>query len=120
MIKSYRELNVWQKAMDFAVHVYKVLKGFPAEERYGLCDQLRRAVVSIPSNIAEGQERNSRREFVQFLKIANGSKSELETQLLICVQVGYLTESEIQPLMRLLAEIGRMIASLLRTLSTPN
>ena len=90
MIKSYRELNVWQKAMDFAVHVYKVQQGFPSEERYGLCDQLRRAVVSIPSNIAEGRGRETAKDFSHFLTLARGSLNEVSTQLELAARLGYL------------------------------
>lgn len=90
MIKSYRELKVWQKAMDFAEHVYKVQRDFPAEERYGLCDQLRRAVVSIPSNIAEGRGRDTAKDFSHFLALARGSLNEVATQLELAVRLGYL------------------------------
>ena len=76
---SYHELSVWEKSMDLVVEVYKLTKLFPKEEAYGLCDQLRRAVVSIPSNIAEGQSRGSLNDFIRFLSIEQGSRAELET-----------------------------------------
>ena len=117
---SYRELLVWQKSMEMVKEIYSLVKKLPKEEIYALSDQMRRAAVSIPSNIAEGQERSSKKEFAQFLKIAKGSKSELETQLLICKEIGYLTETEIQKAMNLLSEIGKMITSLTKTLTTPN
>ena len=91
VVKSYRDLLVWQKAMDFAEHVYAVQKTFPAEERFGLCDQLRRAVVSIPSNIAEGRGRDSAKDFAHFLMIARGSLNEVATQLELAVRLGYMT-----------------------------
>ena len=90
MIKSYRELKVWQKAMDFAEHVYRVQRRFPVEERYGLCDQLRRAVVSIPSNIAEGRGRDTAKDFSHFLTLARGSLNEVSTQLELAARLGYL------------------------------
>ena len=90
MIKRHRELKVWQKAMDFAEHVYRVQRRFPVEERYGLCDQLRRAVVSIPSNIAEGRGRDTAKEFSHFLTLARGSLNEVSTQLELAARLGYL------------------------------
>ena len=114
MIKSYRELNVWQKAMDFAVHVYKVLKGFPAEERYGLCDQLRRAVVSIPSNIAEGRGRDTAKDFSHFLALARGSLNEVATQLELAVRLGYLDSGS--GLYEESREIGKMLNAMIQRL----
>ena len=90
MVKSYRDLIVWQKAMNFAEHVYRIQLEFPAEERYGLCDQLRRAVVSIPSNIAEGRGRDTAKDFSHFLILARGSLNEASTQLELAVRLGYL------------------------------
>ena len=90
MVKSYRDLIVWQKAMNFAEHVYRIQREFPAEERYGLCDQLRRAVVSIPSNIAEGRGRDTAKDFSHFLILARGSLNEASTQLALAVRLGYL------------------------------
>ena len=110
---SYQGLLVWQKAMDLTAVIYKLVKKLPKEELYALSDQMRRSVVSIPSNIAEGQNRNTNKEFAQFLHIARGSKAELETQLLVCVKVNYLNETEISEAMGLLAEIGKMLTSLI-------
>ena len=84
MIKNHMDLIVWQKAMDLVLHIYSIVKTFPKEETYGLSDQMRRAAVSIPSNIAEGYYRGSHKEFVYFLRIALGSGAELETQLILC------------------------------------
>ena len=81
--KGYKQLIVWQKAMDLTVQIYRLVKLLPKEELYALSDQMRRAAVSIPSNIAEGQSRYSNKEFIQFLNIAKGSNAELFTQLLI-------------------------------------
>jgi len=117
---SYQGLLVWQKAMELTADIYKLVKKLPKEELYSLSDQMRRAVVSVPSNIAEGQDRNTKKEFIQFLNIARGSKAELETQLLICVKVGYLSEADISEAMKLSTEIGKMLTSLINKLKTEN
>jgi len=113
---SYQGLIVWQKAMDLTAIVYNLVKKLPKEELFALGSQMRRAVVSIPSNIAEGQDRNTDKEFTQFMTIARGSKAELETQLLICVKVGYLKETEISEVMNLLSEIGKMLTTFINKL----
>ena len=113
-VKSYRDLIVWQKAMDFAEHVYVVQKTFPAEERFGLCDQLRRAVVSIPSNIAEGRGRDSAKDFSHFLMIARGSLNEVATQLELAVRLGYMTSGS--GLYTEAQEIGKMLNAMIRRL----
>jgi len=117
---SYQGLRVWQKAMELAVIIYRLTKKLPKEELFSLSDQMRRAAISIPSNIAEGQDRDTNREFVRFLTISRGSKAELETQLLICVKVGYLNEHEISEAMDLLKETGKMLTSLINKLKTEN
>ena len=117
---SYQDLIVWQKSMELAAEIYKLVKKLPKEELFSLSDQMRKAAVSIPSNIAEGQDRNSNREFARFLTIARGSKAELETQLQICVKVGYLADSDILEATRLLAEIGKMLTALIKKLKTEN
>ena len=89
MLKSYRELLVWQKATDFAVECYRFSASFPKAETYGLTSQIRRAAVSIRANIAEGSGRGSRKEYVQFLLIAQGSLKELETHIIIAEKLGY-------------------------------
>jgi len=114
---SYQGLLVWQKAIELTSVVYKLVKKLPKEELYSLSDQMRRAAVSIPSNIAEGQERNTKKEFIYFLTISRGSKAELETQLLICVKIGYLNETEILEAMNLSQEIGKMLTSLINKLN---
>ena len=104
--------------MDLVAEVYKIAKLLPDEEKYALSDQMRRAAVSIPSNIAEGQERNTTKDFINHLYIARGSKGELETQLLICVRLQYLVQSQIEMAQGLLVEIGKMLNALIQSLST--
>ena len=120
IVKSYKDLIVWQKAMELAKIVYLLVKKLPKEELFSLSDQIRRAAVSIPSNIAEGQARNSTREFQHFLAIARGSKAELETQLLLCVNVGYFTETDISKPIALIHEVSKMLSVLSATLTTNN
>ena len=110
---GYKELLVWQKSMKVATKIYGLTKKIPQEEKFGIISQINRAAVSIPSNIAEGSERSSKKEFSQFLAIARGSKAELETQLRICVNVGYLSENEILDVEKSLKEIGAMLSSLI-------
>ncbi|MGA1847606.1 four helix bundle protein [Deferribacter abyssi] len=94
-VKSHKDLDVWKKSMDLATEIYKITKSFPKEEMYGLTSQIRRAVVSISANIAEGAARNSKKEFIQFLYISLGSLAELETELLIAKNIGYLKNDSI-------------------------
>lgn len=111
----YKDLIVWQKSMDLVEEVYRLLKDLPVEERFALTDQMRRAVISIPSNIAEGHGRQTEKEFKQFLSISKGSASEIETQLLICERLGYLTESQIAKALSLCQEIRKMLMKLIQT-----
>lgn len=92
-MNNFKELIVWQKSIDFSIKIYEITNGFPKEEIYGLSSQIRRCVVSIPSNIAEGAGRNSKKEFSHFLSIALGSSFELETQLILAQRIGYKIES---------------------------
>jgi four helix bundle protein len=115
--KSYKELIVWQKAVDMAVEVYALTKLLPREELYGLTSQLRRAAVSVPSNIAEGNSRNTTKEYVQFLNIALGSKAEIETQIEICKRLNYLTEEQIGKAIGLCSEVGKMINAIISRLT---
>lgn len=110
-VKRYCDLVAWQKAMDLVEEVYKISKGFPKEELYGLTNQLRRAAVSVPSNIAEGQSRGSR-DFVRFLSIAQGSLSEVETQMEIAVRLGYTKNADLTRFDDLVAEVGRLLNGL--------
>lgn len=116
-VMSYQDLVVWQKAMQLAEAVYKLTQTFPTEERYGLTQQLRRATVSIPSNIAEGHARATTREYLHFLSIAQGSRAEAETQVLLAIQIGYLSRPQAQPALGLLDEVSRMLASLRNSLN---
>ena len=116
-VRSYRDLEVWQRGMDLAVQVYAASRAFPEEERYGLTAQLRRAAISVPSNIAEGWGRHARKEFQRFLKIARGSLAEVETQLMLAHRLGYV---EAQTQHYLLAQTdteARMLLTLLRKLT---
>lgn len=115
-IRSYRDLKVWQKSMDLTVRTYEVTKGFPSEERYGLTSQMRRAAASVPANIAEGRERRSTREFLQFLGIARGSLAELETFLTLSERLGLLQSETGNRLLGESAEINRMLESMMRAL----
>lgn len=115
-INDYEDLIVWQKSMSLVEEVYKLVKFLPKEETFGLASQMRRAAVSIPSNIAEGQSRHTTKEFLNFLSIANGSKSELKTQLQICVRLGYLTDENTQVAMELCDEVNKMIHALTKKL----
>jgi four helix bundle protein len=113
----YRELIAWQKAMDLVVAIYRETACFPREEIYGLSNQLRRAAVSIPSNIAEGQGRGAGAEFAHFLRIANGSRQEVETQILIATRLNYLNEIVADQLLARCDEIGRILWGLLDSVS---
>ena len=115
-INYYSDLKVWQKSMDLAIAVYNNVKFLPREELYGLSDQMRRAVVSIPSNIAEGHQRNSLREYIHFLYIAKGSLGELETQILLCENFGYFDIEIARQMKVLCTEVGRMLNGLIKNL----
>ena len=108
-IQSYRDLIVWQKSMDLATLIFEKTKSFPKSEQYGLTNQIRRATFSIPSNIAEGFSRGGRPEFRQFLQIGFASGAELETELTIARNIGFLTETDYNNLMKFLSEIMRML-----------
>ena len=107
-VRNYRDLILWQKAMDLVELVYKVTTHFPQDELYGLRSQIRRAAVSVPSNIAEGEGRHSVRDFSRFLSIANGSRREVETQTLIARRLGYITAQDCEMVLALAAEVGRL------------
>lgn len=119
-VKSYRELLVWQKAMLITKDTYSLVRSLPKEETFALSDQMRRSAVSIASNIAEGQERNSTTEFVRFLHIAQGSRAELETQILIGNMIGYFDNNSIDPILDNLSELGKMLNSLIKNISEKN
>ena len=112
----YKDLTVWQKAMDLTTEIYRLTQKLPKEELYGLTNQLRRAAVSIPSNIAEGNGRASTGDYVRFLIMARGSNAEVETQLLLSVRLDYLTQSDIEETLSLNDEIGKMLTAMIKKL----
>jgi len=116
-LKSFRELIVWKKSLDLAERIYRATERFPKREIFGLALQMRRAAVSIPSNIAEGQSRNSRNEFRHFLGIARGSLAELETQIELSARLEMLKSEDTAIFMNLIEEIGKMLSGLKRSLS---
>ncbi|MDD5326663.1 MAG: four helix bundle protein [Phycisphaerae bacterium] len=115
-MKTYRDLLVWQKSMVLVTDAYKGTRSFPKDEIYGLASQMRRSAVSIPSNIAEGYGRNSRSDYVRFMRIAMGSLYELQTQLDISLNLGYITRDCHEELFESSREIERMLSSLMRKL----
>ena len=115
-MNSYRELVVWQRGMELVEEIYKLVRSLPKEEMYALSDQMRRAVVSIPSNIAEGFARKAPKDYARFLLMARGSKYELETQLIICERLKYLSADETNKAMGLCDEIGKMLNSIIAKL----
>jgi four helix bundle protein len=118
MSRSYREIKVWQKAIELVVDIYSCTRSFPREELYGLAGQLRRAAVSIASNIAEGKGRRTDREFLQFLHHARGSVFEVETQLTIASRLGYMPEAEVLRLGHSASEIARMLNGLIKAITS--
>lgn len=117
-IHSYKELIVWQKAMDLVVLIYKITKNFPEEEKYGLTSQMRRCAVSIPSNIAEGRRRGSQRDYRQFLMVAYGSGAELETQMEIAERLGFMKNAEEIRAKDLLTEVMKILNKLISLMSS--
>ena len=118
MRRSHTQLMVWRSGMRLVTDVYRVTQGFPPEERYGLSQQVRRAAVSIPSNIAEGAARGSNKDFLRFLYIARGSLAELETQLMIARKLGYC--QDLKELSEATDRVFAQLAGLIRRLNTPN
>lgn len=115
-ISSYRDLTVWQKGMDLAEACYRLTASFPREEVFGMTSQIRRAAVSVPANIAEGWGRDGKGEFVQFLRIAQGSLKELETHLLLTERVGLATAQSTRPILDTAEELGKMLRMLYRSI----
>jgi len=116
--RNYQDLVAWQKAMDLVADVYSVSRDFPREEVYALTNQVRRAAVSVPSNIAEGQGRRTTADFLRHLSIAYGSLREVETQILIAVRLGYSGQNKADEVMNRAAEVGRLLNGLMASLST--
>ena len=117
MEKPHKKLDVWQAAMKVAQMVYKITTKFPKDEKFGLVSQMRRASVSIPCNIAEGAARQGKKEFKNFLSIAQGSLSELDTQLELTILLGYLRVEELRELWDQLLRIDKMLSGLIRSLT---
>ncbi len=115
--RAHTQLDVWRVAMELCRDVYELSKSLPEQERYGISSQMRRAAVSVPSNIAEGAARGTRKEFAQFLSIAQGSLSELETQLELCgAYLGLLEPDRVAPVLEMASRVARMITALRKTL----
>lgn len=119
-IKTHKDLLVWKKSIDLVEQIYKFTKQFPKEELYGITNQMRRCAVSIPANIAEGSGRKNKAEFIQFLHIALGSASELETHLIISQRLGFLSSNSYDEIMNALNEIIKMICGLINSLNSLN
>ena len=117
LINSYKDLIVWQKSLKLCKDIYKLTGKFPKEEVYGLTSQIRRSSVSIPSNIAEGRSRGTRKDFSQFLRIALGSASELQTQIEIAPELSYITQKEYIDTSTLIEEVSKMIMGLIKKFS---
>lgn len=116
-IRSHRDLVVWQKGIDLVTEVYRLTQKFPDAERFGLVSQLRRASVSVPSNIAEGYGRGSTADYIRFLRASRGSLYEIDTQLLIAARLNYIAQSDYEGILERINECGRMLAALIRTLN---
>jgi len=116
--RSYKDLVVWQKGIQLATLVYGLTRRFPSEEKFGIVAQMRRAAVSVPSNIAEGQARHTTGEFIQFISHAEGSVAELDTQLIICVELTYARAKDANAVFELISELRRMLNALRRKLAT--
>jgi four helix bundle protein len=118
MEKPHKKLDVWNAAVELTSAIYRMAKGFPREERFTLVDQLHRAALSVPSNIAEGAARQTKKEFVNFLHMAQGSLSEMDTQLEIAKRLGYLTKEQWEQLDEHIARIDKMLSGLIRSLKS--
>jgi four helix bundle protein len=116
-IKSYRDLLVWQKGIELAKIIYRLTGELPSEEKFGLISQMRRAAISVPSNIAEGQARHTTGEFIQFISHAEGSVAELDTQFVIVVELGFLSATDVTEASALIDELRRMLNGLRRRLA---
>jgi four helix bundle protein len=117
---SFKDLVVWQRAIQLCAEIYRLSAQFPRSEQFGLCNQITRAAVSIPSNIAEGYGRATRGEYLQFLGHARGSTAELQTQLIIAETVGFVTPKTCEPATKLSAEVNRMLTALMNKLRNPD
>ncbi len=120
MLKTYKELVVWQKAYNLCKEIYRITKAFPKEELYGLTSQMRRAALSVPSNIAEGYGRKTTPEYIRSLYIAYGSNCELETQILLSGDLGLMKADALGKLQANLGEVERMLKALIRSIENKN
>lgn len=118
MLKHYKELKVWQKSYQLCLDLYNITKGFPNDEKFGLTSQIRRAAVSVPSNIAEGYGRKTTPDYLRSLYISYGSNCELETQVLLSGDLGYIKEKETQALLEKIGEVERMLKALIKSLDS--
>ena len=116
-MKTHKDLDVWKRSVEFVTEIYRTTENFPKDELYGLTNQIRRAAVSVPSNIAEGAARKNAKEFIQFLYIALGSLAELETQILISKNLKFINDSSAERFQKEITEIRQMISGLIRFLS---
>jgi four helix bundle protein len=116
VIKSHRDLLVWQKAMQLVTACYELTRSFPDRERFGLSSELQRAAVSVPANVAEGNARRSKPSYLNHLSIATGSLAEVETHILIAINLGYIEEVQVESTLNQLEEVRRMLAGLIRSL----
>jgi four helix bundle protein len=117
-LRNFRELDVWRRAFEFCRRIYAATAQFPMDERFGLTSQLRRAAVSVASNIAEGYNRGSTSDYVRFLNMARGSTAEIQTQLLLAQALGFSEHALIEPMLDDIAAIERMLAAMIRSLRT--
>ena len=116
MLKNYKELKVWQKSYQLCLEIYKLTARFPEGEKFGLTSQMRRAAVSVPSNISEGYGRKTKSDYIRFLYIAYGSNCELETQILLSGDLGFIEDTRIEKIKNEIEEVERMLKALIRSL----
>jgi len=116
-VRGFRQLGVWQKAYEMTLEVYRLTRKFPKSETYGLISQIQRAAVSLPANIAEGYDRNHKKEYLQFLFIARGSLGELETLIMLAKDLGYMSDDDYRAVDAKRAETARMLQGLIKSLS---
>ena len=116
-LRTHKDLDVWKKSIDLVAEIYEITKSFPKDEIYGITNQIRRAAVSIPSNVAEGAGRNHDKEFIQFLYISLGSCSELETQIVISSKIKYIDGKTMDEMLSKISDIRRMILGLIRAVT---
>ena len=116
-MKSYRDLIVWQKSMDVETLIYKLVKQFPDDEKFGLISQIKRSSVSVPSNIAEGYGRNYTKDYIRFLNIARGSLYEMQTQLQVALNLDFIVEEDLNEINSLSVEVEKMLNSLINKIA---